>query len=128
MNPLTEEWITKAEKDRATAERELLASIEPNFDAVCFHSQQCVEKYFKARLHEAKIAFPKTHDLLTLLELLLPIEPSWRKFRTSLQQLTTFAVSYRYPGLMANKKVARQALAQCKRIRRTCRQSLGLSK
>jgi HEPN domain-containing protein len=128
MNPLTEEWITKAEQDRATAERELRASKEPNFDAVCFHSQQCVEKYFKARLHEANIAFPKTHDLLTLLELLLPVEPSRQRFRPNLQQLTTFAVSYRYPGLMANKRVAGQALAQCKRIRRVCRQSFGLSK
>ncbi len=126
MNPLTEEWIAKAENDRATAERELRAATEQNFDAVCFHCQQCVEKYLKARLHEAKIAFPKTHDLSTLLELLLPVEPSWRRLRTNLQQLTTFAVSYRYPGLMANKEIARQALAQCKRIRRICRRSLGL--
>lgn len=128
MNPLTEEWITKAEKDRATAERELRVSKEPNFDAVCFHSQQCVEKYFKARLQEANIAFPKTHDLLTLRELLLPVEPSWQRFQPNLQQLTTFAVSYRDPGLMANRRVAGQALAQCKRIRRICRQSFGLSK
>lgn len=39
MNPLTEEWVSKAERDRATAERELRVSAEPNFDAVCFHSQ-----------------------------------------------------------------------------------------
>ena len=117
MNPLTKEWINKAESDRATAERELLAVAEPNFDAVCFHSQQCVEKYFKACLHEATIAFPKTHDLSTLLHLLLSIEPSWLKFERYLQELTTFAVAYRYPGLMADKRVARKALADCKRIR-----------
>lgn len=70
MNPLTEEWVIKAESDRATAERELRVSTEPNFDAVCFHSQQCVEKYFKALLHEAKIPFPRTHDLSDLLNLL----------------------------------------------------------
>ena len=128
MNPLTEEWILKAERDRATAERELKVSSEPNFDAVCFHSQQCVEKYFKARLHEARIAFPKTHDLPTLLDLLLPIEPSWRKVRGDLQELTSFAIAYRYPGLMANRKIALKAFADCKRIRRICRRSLGLAK
>jgi len=128
MNPLTEEWVKKAESDRATAERELRASAEPNFDAVCFHSQQCVEKYFKACLHELGIAFPKTHDLSTLLALLLPIEPSWAKLRTDLQELTSFAIGYRYPGLIADKKVARKALADCKRIRTACRRSLGLRK
>jgi HEPN domain-containing protein len=128
MNPLTEEWVTKAESDRATAERELQVSAEPNLDAVCFHSQQCVEKYFKAILHEARILFPKTHDLSTLLNLILPTKPSWRRYRADLQELTTFAISYRYPGLMANKKVARKALADCKRIRRICRHSLGLPK
>ena len=42
---------------------------------VCFHCQQSVEKYLKARLEEAAISFPKTHDLENLLMLLLPLEP-----------------------------------------------------
>jgi len=40
-----------------------------------FFAQQCVEKYLKARLVEAGIAFPKTHDLEALLDLVLPAEP-----------------------------------------------------
>ena len=43
MNPLTLEWVAKAEGDRATAERELTATTDLNLDAVCFHCQQCVE-------------------------------------------------------------------------------------
>lgn len=39
----------------------------PNYDAVCFHSQQCVEKYLKALLQEYNIAFGKIHDLPVLL-------------------------------------------------------------
>ncbi|NJL91504.1 MAG: HEPN domain-containing protein [Coleofasciculaceae cyanobacterium SM2_1_6] len=27
----------------------------PNYDAVCFHAQQCFERYLKARLQEAEI-------------------------------------------------------------------------
>jgi HEPN domain-containing protein len=40
MNPLTLEWIEKAEGDFATAQRELRAHKLPNYDAVCFHAQQ----------------------------------------------------------------------------------------
>jgi HEPN domain-containing protein len=50
MNPLTVEWVDKAEGDMATAKRELRARKQPNYDATCFHAQQCVEKYLKALL------------------------------------------------------------------------------
>jgi len=63
MKPLTREWIDKAEGDYASAQRELRARKLPNYDAACFHAQQCVEKYIKTRLQEADIAFPKIHDL-----------------------------------------------------------------
>jgi HEPN domain-containing protein len=69
MKPLTQEWIRKADGDWATAQRELIAT-PPNFDAVCFHAQQCAEKYLKAVLQEHSLAFPKTHDLEALINLL----------------------------------------------------------
>ena len=53
MNPLTSEWIEKAEGDLLTAEREYRARNRPNYDAVCFHAQQTAEKYLKAWLQEA---------------------------------------------------------------------------
>ena len=46
-------------------------------DAACFFCRQCVEKYLKARLTEAGLAFPRTHDLLQLLNLCLQSEPLW---------------------------------------------------
>ena len=48
MKPITGEWVDKAEGDFVTAQRELNALDHPNYDAVCFHSQQCAEKYLKA--------------------------------------------------------------------------------
>ena len=45
MKPITEEWVQKAEGDFGTAQRELLVRDRANYDAVCFHSQQCAEKY-----------------------------------------------------------------------------------
>ncbi len=35
MNPLVDEWITKAEGDFNTAQRELHVDKSPNYDAVC---------------------------------------------------------------------------------------------
>lgn len=84
MNPITSEWVQKAEGDFATAKRELQVSIEPNYDAVCFHAQQCVEKYLKAKLQEANVQFGKIHDLPTLLDLILPIETTWNTLRADL--------------------------------------------
>src|SRR5437867_2053447 len=77
MQPLTTEWVAKAEGDFVTAARDLRARKAPNYDAACFHAQQCAEKYLKARLQEANTPFPRTHDLEVLLDLLLPIEPGW---------------------------------------------------
>ena len=45
MKQLTREWIMKAEGDFHTAARERRARTAPNYDAACFHAQQCVEKY-----------------------------------------------------------------------------------
>ena len=40
MQPLTTEWVQKAEGDLTTAQRELRARLNPNYDAACFHAQQ----------------------------------------------------------------------------------------
>ena len=52
MNPLTLEWVQKAERDYAAiALHQQVAS--PDFDLICFHAQQCIEKYLKAWIQEA---------------------------------------------------------------------------
>ena len=126
MNPITLEWVTKAEGDFATARRELGVKDSPNYDAVCFHTQQCAEKYLKARLQESGIPFGKTHFLTLLLDLALPIEPAWDALRADLQALSVFAVAYRYPGESADEKDARDAFDHCKNVRQFVRQSLQL--
>ncbi|ASC72608.1 hypothetical protein XM38_035660 [Halomicronema hongdechloris C2206] len=94
------------------------------YDAVCFHSQQCIEKYLKACLQEANIAFSKTHDLASLLNLLLPIKPDWTGLRPTLDALTVYAVEFRYPGMAATREIAYQALQDCIRVRQILRQHL----
>ena len=127
MKQLTQEWVEKAEGDFRTARRELQAERLPNYDAVCFHAQQCAEKYLKARLQEADIPFPKIHNLTLLLDLLLPIEPELEELRSALATLTTFAVEVRYPGFSADQAVAEEVYSLCEQFRQSVRQCLMLS-
>jgi HEPN domain-containing protein len=127
MNPLTSEWVAKAEGDFNTAQRESAVQVAPNYDAVCFHAQQCVEKYLKARLTEAGIAFPRTHDLVALLSLLLPLEDSWADVRPALEALTSQAVEVRYPGTSADRQDAEEAVESARRMRAAVRSALGLT-
>jgi len=122
------EWIAKAEGDFATMQREMQVQNTPNYDAVCFHAQQCAEKYLKAQLQEAGIPFTKSHDLSVLLDALLPRDPGWNRLRPALELLTDFAVSYRYPGECADESLAREALTHCCIVREELRQSLGILK
>ncbi len=62
MNELVDEWVSKAEADARTAEREVSVIDEPNWDAVCFHAQQCIEKYLKGLLRDKGIDPPRSHD------------------------------------------------------------------
>ena len=126
MKPITLSWINKAEGDWTTAQREARARKAPNYDMACFASQQCAEKYLKARLQEAGINFKKTHDLEELLNLVLPIEPSWKVLQTDLRFLKDFAVDYRYPGVDATKITAGDAIKSCRRVRKVIRTAFGL--
>ena len=126
MKQITAEWIEKAENDFATAQRESRVRKNPNYDGICFHYQQCAEKYLKARLCEAEITFSKIHDLVVLLEQVLKVEPNWETFREDLAYLSDFAVTFRYPGESADKESAVEARRLCSFFRKIARSSLGL--
>jgi len=126
MKPSTLEWIDKAEQDFAAAQMLYRARKRPAYDAACFHAQQCAEKYLKARLEEASLTIPKTHNLYALLTLVLPLEPSWNSLAADLNILNAFAVAYRYPGISATKADTRDAIRRCRKVRRHIRQTFGL--
>jgi len=126
MKTLTHEWVKKAEGDFISAQREYRARKHPNYDSACFHAQQCVEKYLKARLIEAELPFTKTHDLTYLASLLSSVEPFLSAYLQELRELTDYAVEFRYPGEFAEKSEAKDAIKTCKEIRKLIRQRLGL--
>lgn len=104
MNPLTVEWIEKAEGDLVTSQRELRAHKYPNYDAACFHAQQAVEKYLKSCLQEAGKDIPRTHNLIELVALCLEIDPTFAVLEPELRGLDGYAVRTRYPGQSATQK------------------------
>ena len=127
MNGTVEEWVLKAEADFATAGREIQATATPNYDAVCFHAQQCVEKLMKALLIHLGVTPPKTHDLRALEALLVPVCPAWSWPAQDLRFLTRASVDFRYPGEQADQEEARQAYEISSSLRQRLRQLLGLS-
>ena len=126
MNPLTREWVEKAEGDFLVAVQIMRRKKQRVYDAACFHCQQTVEKYLKARLTEAGLPCPRTHDLPTLLQLLLPVEPLWKSYEPAAKSLTDYAVNFRYPGNSATLAEAKTALKHCRSLRTEARRSLGL--
>lgn len=126
MKPTTTEWIDKAEGDFHTMLRESRAEDFPNYDGICFHAQQCAEKYLKAVLCESDTRFGKIHDLVAILELVLDRHPDWDRFREDLAFLSGFAVSFRYPGDSADVESAREAEHYCQRFRQAVREEFGL--
>ena len=88
MSMVVREWIAKAEADYATARREMVTPETRNYDAVCFHAQQCAEKLLK-----------------------------WSWPVDELRLLTRAAVDFRYPGEDADLPEASAAFDVCTRLR-----------
>lgn len=126
MKAATRDWVQKAEHDFLAALDLGRRRKQPLHDMVCFHCQQTAEKYLKARLEEAAIHFPKTHDLESLLHLLTPLEPLWAALLPVTRRLKPFGVLIRYPGNDATKTQAKQAILDCRTIRAEVRLSLRL--
>ncbi|HEX6270717.1 MAG TPA: HEPN domain-containing protein [Anaerolineales bacterium] len=125
-NPATAEWVSKAEGDFATASREIRVRKSPNYDAVCFHCQQCAEKYLKAVLQERDTPIPKIHFLLELLALILKFDGSYEFLKADLEVLEDYSVRYRYPGVSAELDEAQSAYAAAGAVREFIRQKLGV--
>ena len=113
--------MDKAEADYAAAVLLRRSRKKHTRDIVCFLLQQCVEKYVKARLEEAGMASPRTHDLERLLDVVLPIEPTWASLRPALAAITDYAVEVRYPGRTASPAETAWLLRSVVRIRELIR-------
>ena len=117
MKPETVEWATKAEADLATARREAAVDDTPNYDAVCFHAQQCAEKYLKAILVEDNLRVPRIHDLEALVNLLSGQYQELQGILRHARILSAMIVEVRYPGMTADEDDAAESLKSATAIR-----------
>lgn len=91
------QWLKKAEEDIKVT-KHLLEDEEVLTGAICFHSQQAVEKYLKAFLTHFDIRVKKTHDIGTIFELCLKQDADFDKLnKEEISGLTFYAVEVRYP-------------------------------
>ena len=121
-----EEWLERAEEDYRQAQVALRQRKYPAYNTVCFHSQQCAEKYVKAFLVRHQIGFRKIHDLIRLNYLCVETDPTFDLIADALALLFPYAVDARYPGFKATEQDARAAIAAMKQVRQFVRARLGL--
>jgi len=93
---IARQWLAKARNDLLNADNNLKAEEVP-FDTVCFHCQQAAEKLLKAYLIGVGQSSPITHDLLLILEKILPHNNDAERLRDALAILVPYAVEIRYP-------------------------------
>ncbi len=119
-------WVEKAENDLSTAARTLKPpTAKCPTDTVCFHAQQCVEKYLKALLTWRNLSFPRTHDIAELVAR-LPQRDRPALTVAESETLTRYATVTRYPGDYEPISVAeaRQAVKIARRVRKQIRSRL----
>ncbi len=118
------EWVAKAESDLLTATHTLKLGDRCPTGAVCFHAQQCAEKYFKALLVADGKAPPKTHSIHMLMQSLpKPKRPTLTAEEE--ETLTHHSVELRYPGVPdPTLAEARHAVALARRVRAVVRKLL----
>ncbi|MBN8572149.1 MAG: HEPN domain-containing protein [Ignavibacteria bacterium] len=87
-------WLGKAYTDFKILQVLINSQGELITDGVCFHSQQCVEKFLKCFLIEKNKKFDETHNLNYLRMLCIEIDSDFAKFDFDI--LRPYAVQIRY--------------------------------
>jgi HEPN domain-containing protein len=99
VSELARQWLIRAEHDLRVA-RYLLTMPDPPPESVGFHAQQCAEKALKGFLTFRQTPFERRHDLNYLIDLCAPLDPDFEQFRAKVDELTPYAVEFRYPDAL----------------------------
>jgi len=95
MKAITQEWLNFAKTDIIVAKNSLSDEFITN--AVAFHSQQTVEKCFKAIIEENNIRLKRIHNLIKLYQIVEPLI-DFSIDKEKLRQIDEVYTSSRYPG------------------------------
>ena len=122
------QWVQKADADFLSALQLLRARDARVAGSICFHAQQRVEKYLKARLVLLGVDFAKTHSIKALMAL-LPSDATPELTAGKQSLLTDYAVGSRYPSDYDGSTLfeARNAVRIARRVRGEIRRALPRS-
>jgi HEPN domain-containing protein len=93
--PNHKDWLAYAAGDLRVAKK--ISDDEYTLNAAAYHTQQAAEKALKAYLVFKKLPVPKTHKLVTLLELCIKSDNSFNQLYDGIEVLTAYATYTRYP-------------------------------
>lgn len=97
VHAVVREWVVKTDNDLINASHVARFAKDCPTDTVCFHAQQCVEKYIKALLVSLGMPFSRTHNIRDLLAM-VPGELRPVVDARDQDRLTEYATVTRYPG------------------------------
>jgi HEPN domain-containing protein len=113
-------WFAKADNDIRTAEFSLGMESAP-YEIICFHAQQCAEKYLKGLLVFHDTDFSKTHIIAVLISMCAKLYPSIKAELSGAEALSVYAVESRYPVDMddtTTENAAVEAISMAKKVSR----------
>lgn len=90
-------WIIKAEHDLKNGQDQFTTK-NPATDTICFHMQQCAEKYLKAFIVAKGQKPVRTHVISELLQICLEMDSEFQTLiDADCNSLTQYGVLIRYP-------------------------------
>lgn len=90
-------WLFHARADRDAA-RVLMA--EEIYNLACLHAHQCVEKLLKGSLLRNIGSYPKSHDLVELINKAAISEGEFASWREDILVLNQYYTAVRYPDVL----------------------------
>ena len=117
-NKWVNEWRRKADNDLRTAEI-VVKSPDPPTDTICFHAQQCAEKYLKSFLTLKDVTIEKTHDLTRINNICIGLDSEFEQLSDVAELLSGYAVEVRYPGDFIEYSIqeANEAIEMAKQVK-----------
>lgn len=119
------EWISFADDDLRVAQHTFSITPKCPVRLAAYHAQQCAEKYLKAYLVWRGIDFPPTHNIARLRKLCVDLA-SWAADLRDADELSTFAMTARYPGqeIKVTETDARMSVRIAETVKEAVRRAL----
>lgn len=93
---LVKEWFFIADKDLESAI--FLQNMKPvPLEIICYHCQQCAEKYLKGFLAFKEEKIEKSHDLILLNKKCREYNIGFKEIEDECLRLTDYGINVRYP-------------------------------